>query len=474
MSSLTDEIVQKRLRLGALGALAAVTILWLARFDPILLPIGTVLLTVSMVPLTAGYRVRGGFLFGLLFGVLWVASRLDMSRPVGIADVFNVGNVLSVIGILALGVLSGVFFGSPGRSSSAQPSSDRSPKPERDIFPPPARPRSDFEAGIRSALKRQAECIAEMGGQQSPWVAFDNHLREVLRELTGARRIRCYHVNGRGELEPLNGATPAPGVGTNPQHPLLNHVLTTGRPFLASSPTTGPMIQELANSGEIAYAWALPIRLQDKTCGLITVGELGNPLNEDQLALVGGLISEFWHHFQLADRLRVASLLDRPSGVLNRVEILGMLDQTVERCYADHEPVVILALSIEGIRSMDDGGQWDMRNEVVEIIGQSMAASLRQDDVIGRFSDARFIAVLRRLDVPLAHLIARKILNTIGEKLETRFPQSTPIVRAGLAGSGFERVPAQTLLMKAFEGITESRAHDVTLLPYMKGTLSTV
>jgi diguanylate cyclase (GGDEF)-like protein len=368
---------------------------------------------------------------------------------------------------VSLGLISGLCFGLPDRLDADgvrafDGNADRKTGPDGIVSPV-------LRDDARQMLHRFRDWMTERDPHGAPWVSFDNLVREVLRGMTGARRVRCYRLNVAGELTPLNGANPAEGRTATIENPLIGHVLVTGRRFCARSSTSGAMIEELADGSDVPYAWVVPIRSRRRTCGLITAEEFDKTsVGEARLELAADLIEEFWCHLQKAEGLRLACAIDRPSGVLNRVEILGILDQTVEQCYANHEPVVMLALAVEGIRTMDDGGQWDARNHVVEAIGKTMQERLRRDDVIGRFSDDRFIVVLRRLDVALAHLIAHKILGAAEQALQTQFPDARLRLRVGLAGSGFEQVPPQKLLLDAFDAITEARQQNLSILPASK------
>ncbi len=472
MSRVADDLEQRRLRLGAVGSLGAITLLWVARVEPALFVVGTVILTMSVVPLAAGFGTRGGLLIGLLAGVLWVAAKLGVTGPFAMELVVSPSNAISALAMMAIGVLSGAFFGTGQRfSSSGSSGSSASSTPTPPSAPPPSpeteKPSAELQEDLRQSLDRFRNWMAEWDGQGDPWSSFDTHLRQLLRRLAQAQRIRCYHIDPSGELCPLNSATPGPATGISPEDGLVNHVLTTGRRVLTTSPGAGEMIQALAEKSQLSATWLVPIRSQGRTCGLVTVGTFADDtVAEKRLELVADLVAEFWQHLRTADDLRLARLMDRSSGVLNRVEILAILDQTVERCYADNEPVVMLALVIEGIRKMDDGGQWKLRNDVIEAIGRTMQERLRRDDVVGRFSDDRFVAILRRLDLPLACLITRKILEAVEQELRRRIPEEDFALRAGLAGSGFDRVSAQSLLLKAFSDITEARDRNMTILPY--------
>lgn len=465
MSCPMDDIVERRLRLGAVGSLGALTLLWLARMQPVLFPVGTVLLTMSMVPLATGFRARGGLLLGVLFGVLWVAAKMELMGATALTDFMNPANAIAVAAIVALGVASGLFFGPPQQAKAYGEASAEGVEARGLGLAGSGDAPHVLQDQVRQALRQFRDWMAEWDKHEERWTSFDNHIRELLHNLTGARRIRCYHLNVAGELSPMNGADPEQGNAASLDDGLVSHVMVTKRRYYARSPNRSELIQQLAANSQTPFAWIVPIRGHRRTCGLITVEEFeGTSVSEDRLGLTADLAEEFWQHLEKAEGLRLACTIDQPSGVLNRVEILGLLDQTVEQCYQNHEPVVMMALVVEGIRTMDDGGHWEARNSVVEAVGKTMRSRLRNDDVVGRFSDDRFIAVLRRLDVSLAHLIADKILKAAGAELGRRFPNRPVTLRAGLAGSGFDQVPPQELLLGAFDAINKARSKHVSLL----------
>ncbi len=461
-----DRANAMRLRVGAIGSLGALTLLWLGRMEPLLFPVGTVLLTMSMVPLAASLRFQGGLLLGALFGLLWVASRLPFGGPITADHILTPSNVISVCAITALAVLAGLFF-DPAKEATERRRRKRSAEPsDAAVYPVSIAQAIPDDDHVGHALMKFRQWRQDWAADGDPWPSFDAFVREVLGDLTGARRIRCYRVEVSGELEPLNGAASGRTTEVSCQTGLLHHVLVGGRRFYIGSASAGDMIRELASKDQAEYAWAVPIHGSNRICGLFTAGSFENEhVSEHRLTLAADLIEEFWNHLIQADRLRITSLIDRATGVLDRVQVLAVLDQTVEQCYANNEPVVMLSLVVEGIRGMDDGGKWEERDGVVETIGKTIANRLRRDDVIGRFSDDRFIAVLRRLDLPLAHLIAQKILRETADALTRSVPQMRLNLRAGLAGSGFDKVPPQKLMLDAFDAVSEARSQGLGILP---------
>ncbi len=164
------------------------------------------------------------------------------------------------------------------------------------------------------------------------------------------------------------------------------------------------------------------------------------------------------------EQLRIAQRTDKASGLLTRTDFFDVASRALAASYAENEPVVLVTLALEGLRHLDDVGRWSDRDALVESAGARILSRTRTDDVIGRFSDDRFVLLLRRLDTALGRLIAAKIQNTIQDQL-TQFDQTSEHlrVRVGLSGSGFQQRPLQTLLVRAFEAVELARKQDAPL-----------
>jgi len=174
------------------------------------------------------------------------------------------------------------------------------------------------------------------------------------------------------------------------------------------------------------------------------------------LHAVGHLLELVWRHVEQAETLAFAQRTDQASGVLNRMDLTLSANRVMQESASDNEPVVVLALSVEGVRRLDDQEQWAVRDWLMKQIGPEMQRRLRSDDLVGRFSDDRFVAVLRRLDISLGQLIADKVLEAVKARVHQQ-PLIRQVVklRCGLAegpADGFDPV-----LARAFSALREAR-----------------
>lgn len=465
---------QHHIRVGAAVAVGAVTMLWIGAMNVAFFGFGTILLILSLIPLAKGMGMRGGAITGLLLGLVWVAARLGMVRTLNIHAVFNELNLLAVMAMVTIGALAGAMFAA--KSKTPAPASPHAPTTTdtgsqcesvvatlAPMFTPAPQPIA-LEEVWGEVLARHRDWLMAWDQTNSPWTAFDTHVRELTRMLTGLRHLRCYRVGSDGRLYALSRDAQDENIQPT-SNDLLTHVITTGQPYFAGSAACGPLIQQLATASPTSLVWAVPIRDQGVTVGLMTAGGMGDPpATDDRVRQAADLVQLLWLHIHHLDLLRAARQTDRGSGLINRTDFLPSLKATLQQCYKLHEPVVIMVVCLEGLRRLDDASQWARRDELIEKVGQAISQGLRKDDMVGRFSDAQFVALMRRLDTPLAELICRKLMSNIA-KVICDFELTAWITpRAGLCGSGFVQASAEDLLARSIAALAKARTQDLLLV----------
>ena len=293
-----------------------------------------------------------------------------------------------------------------------------------------------------------------------PWRSFDQLVRELLSEHSGAVRVRCYQVlPGDQQLRSLSQSG-TESAGQCARIGILGHVATGGREYFAADPAHGDLIDQLAADDKEQWEWVFPIRAAGCTIGLVAVGKLSSiaTLNRERRQEISSLVTLFWTHVSCLERLYQAEKTDKGSGLLTRGDFFALGTQALVGSYAENEPVVVVALALEGLRHLDDAGRWTDRDKLVENIGVLIKRRIRTDDIIGRFSDDRFVLLLRRLDSSLGRLIAEKIQTTASEQIAQLGGVGAELrVRVGLIGSGFLKEPLEKLLVSAFDTIELAR-----------------
>jgi GGDEF domain-containing protein len=294
------------------------------------------------------------------------------------------------------------------------------------------------------------------------WAGFDQLLREMVAEHLEGTPVRCYHVvPGEEELRSLAQATAS--VTTSKKRLLggvASRVVESGDEYVADASRDGARDAQRDGSSEERFDWVWPIRRHDKTIGLVMVGELSGAVvrEPDLRRAVVTLVQLMWEHVAALEALRVARRTDRSSGVLNRGDFFSVALNVLDHAYRTGEPVVIATLTLEGLRALDDYGMWQDRDALIAEVGATLARRLRSDDRVGRFSDDRFVVLLRRLDGDLGSLIVGKILTAAETYIVETFGAHGPVgIRAGLAVSGKEQPALDTLLDRAFAAAKTAR-----------------
>jgi GGDEF domain-containing protein len=308
------------------------------------------------------------------------------------------------------------------------------------------------------------------------WPAFDRWVRDSLNQFVGARRVRCFRVTESDQqLVSLTSDVEDAFLAHVPPQGLFDHVVASGRRYVAGAPGNGELIERLAAEWTPAASaavgltrppdWLVPIRCRNRTIGLIMAGELPPDRGQDVslLQAVGHLLELFWLHIRQAGELSLARQTDPGSGVLTRADLAARTDSVLREATVDGEPLVLLAIAVEGVRRLDDRGDWRLRDWMMKQIGIHMRRKLRSDDLVGRFSDERFVAVLRRIDVSLGRLIAQKILETLTATVASQPPLAGAVrLRCGVAGASGEN--ADKCLVDSLAVLEEARHRNAEVL----------
>lgn len=334
------------------------------------------------------------------------------------------------------------------------------------------------------------------------WSDFDQFVRQVLRERIGATGVRVFGVSPNGQqLEPLTRNPGPPTSWPSAREGVLGHAVSTGQVYVSDDPQGKALAARLAQqagrgepgyprTGTIAratspetratgvspvdaarWAWLLPIHPDGQTRAIVVVSQITRPAfaRADVARAVRALLQLLWSHVNVLSLVGHVRATDQQSGILNRAELLAQLEGITQQSGREGEPIMVLTLAIEGLRWLDDTGQWSQRDALIAKLGRCLQVRTRTDDVVGRFSDDRFVVVLRRLDANLGTLITEKLMDCLRTEVLSDF-NGTPLdpgipgnllngtqggpqlrLRAGLAGSGMGTRGARVRIFPTFD-----------------------
>jgi diguanylate cyclase (GGDEF)-like protein len=299
--------------------------------------------------------------------------------------------------------------------------------------------------------------------QEDParWTAFDRFVREQLYSTLSATRVRCYHIIEQGaSLESLSPSREPFAASLSAREGIYGYVISRGYRYIRHDELLGPAVHQLADQSPDPPMWCFPITYDHGVHGLVSVGAIRPRAAADigLLESVGGVVSLLWCRLADHERIVVTGRTDQGSGVLSRARFFEQAERALADGFASHEPSLAVALTLEGIRRLDDTGLWEPRDRAITAAGQALHSKLRSDDVVGRFADDRFVVLMRRLDTSLGRMIAHKLLQAVQESLAAADPcLRDVVVRCGLAGPGQKQPTLQELLSKAFNAVNRAR-----------------
>ena len=363
-------------------------------------------------------------------------------------------------------ILAGVW-------ASAQPTNQTADKAAAASTTDTMPQRSEQESAQTTRLMYRAivefdEWLEAHRNEPDPWPSFSEFIRSTLIYCGGATRSRPFRIMSEGDgLLPLREIDPGnPPPSLPAQRGIYGHVLSTGQPYFAFDSSRGDLLEVLADESTADCKWCFPIRRGGERIGLVAVGELSGSHAQDipYLTAVAGLIGHFWCTLAEVCRSRVALSIDSASGLLNRAEFLDLAERVVNESNALREPVVLVVFTVEGLRRLDDTGEWDIGQKLVVAVSQLLRSRIRQDDCLGRFDEGRFLLLLRRVNSDLATLIIKQLMAHMTELCDHHEQWKRHVeIRCGVTGSGGQIADLRALIIEAFRQCRIARERQLPL-----------
>jgi two-component system, cell cycle response regulator len=140
--------------------------------------------------------------------------------------------------------------------------------------------------------------------------------------------------------------------------------------------------------------------------------------------LVGKRILDLQEELVAArESMRHAATHDSLTGLMNRGEILSMLERELERARRERKPVGVVLGDIDHFKNVNDTLGHLFGDEALREIGRRLRAQLRVYDGVGRYGGEEFLMVLPNCDMPNALLRANEIREVIA---------NTPVLCSGV------------------------------------------
>ena len=149
------------------------------------------------------------------------------------------------------------------------------------------------------------------------------------------------------------------------------------------------------------------------------------------LACAFGIINVLWLEAQ-ESLDQDSSVLDPLTKLINRVEFLEVLEETIERCKTSGTPFSLLLVSLDAFQPILQQEGDEAANESVLNVTEIIKRETRREiDTAARYDAETFAIILPGAHTPAAETIARRVCDQATERLGSKSCES--IVSIGIA-----------------------------------------
>lgn len=176
---------------------------------------------------------------------------------------------------------------------------------------------------------------------------------------------------------------------------------------------------------------------------------------------------------QAREAMRHAATHDSLTELLNRGEIVDMLQRELERARRDQKPVSVILADIDHFKQVNDRFGHLFGDQALQEIARRLRSSLRVYDGIGRYGGEEFLLVLPGCDLENAMARANELRELVaGTPVAALDAEKKITVSMGVAVSGcMGKVESEALLSCADAGLYAAKGNGRNRVEHFASTL---
>jgi diguanylate cyclase (GGDEF)-like protein len=152
---------------------------------------------------------------------------------------------------------------------------------------------------------------------------------------------------------------------------------------------------------------------------------------------------------EMSRSLELSTRIDLMSGLANRRDILGKIEQEFSRSHRHQRTFSVILADIDDFKKVNDTHGFNIGDEVLVEIANVLKGCLRSEDVCARWGGEEFLLLLPETMSEGAETVAQKICQTVAR---TVFRVNKPGIRVTISLGVSEYSPGQ----KTFECIAKA------------------
>ncbi len=196
-------------------------------------------------------------------------------------------------------------------------------------------------------------------------------------------------------------------------------------------PEQARWMTEIGRLHEIATNVSAPVMTGGEAIAFISLDNFDDrhafdATSVEMTTLLGRLIADLLRRRDLEAQLRSEresfkhlAHHDELTGLANRRHLESELARTVARARATHEPVAVLFVDLDDFKQLNDELGHDVGDEALVAVAQALRASMRTNDLVGRWGGDEFLVVAPNASGPDdARSIAERIMSHFDTDLQ--------------------------------------------------------
>jgi len=248
-----------------------------------------------------------------------------------------------------------------------------------------------------------------------------------------------------------------------------------GRPYHVFDATHALHCDHVAAPPRGGYL-CLPLIAQGENFGLMHVQYDGLP-EDDPLQLENreSFLRTMTEHVALAmsnaklrENLRAQASRDALTGLVNRRFTEEAFEREISRCRRRSKPIAVFMIDIDHFKRFNDQHGHETGDVVLKLVADTLAKSLRREDVVCRYGGEEFLALLPETDERTAMECAERARGRVAELMPyfRDLPLGTVTVSIGVAMFPLHGNTPDLLLRRADEALYQAKraGRDRTLL----------
>ena len=175
-------------------------------------------------------------------------------------------------------------------------------------------------------------------------------------------------------------------------------------------------VDESGQTYQCIYAIS-PSRLKDgETLWLEDIGRW-YPDEKGKPARAEGIVRIINERRKREESLKRKSEVDELTGLANRRYLEDRINQTAERCFLDNKSAAFLLVSLLDFERINNTYGFAAGDEVLKQVADLLREHMRVDDLVARFSGAKFGLLIRDCEGAQIHVTSHRLLNEINGKV---------------------------------------------------------